>query len=128
MLHSRRILSSAAIYGFIVLLPQYLMESRTGSDFPPPITHPEYFYGFLGVALAWQIAFLIMATDPVKYRWLLIPAICEKLSFGLAALALHNARGVPWTILLGGIIDLLLASLFAFALWECTRYARRWGD
>lgn len=35
------------------------MESRNGIDFPPPINHPEYYYGFIGVAIAWQVAFII---------------------------------------------------------------------
>ena len=37
------------------------MEARVGRDYPPAITHPEYFYGFLGVAAAWQVAFLVIA-------------------------------------------------------------------
>jgi hypothetical protein len=40
----------AAIYGLIVLLPFYGLEQRIGHDTPPPITHPEYFYGFIGAA------------------------------------------------------------------------------
>jgi hypothetical protein len=42
----------AGIYGILVLLPQYFLEERIGIDSPPPITHPEHFYGFVGVALA----------------------------------------------------------------------------
>jgi hypothetical protein len=29
------------------------MEAKLGIDFPPPLNHPEHFYGFLSVALAW---------------------------------------------------------------------------
>ena len=36
-----RVFRIAAIYGLIVLLPQYFMEGRIGRDTPPPITHPE---------------------------------------------------------------------------------------
>ena len=46
----------AGIYGLLVLAPQYLMERHIGIDFPPEITHPEYFYGFVGVTLAWQVS------------------------------------------------------------------------
>ena len=46
----------AGVYGVLVVLPQYSLEARIARDFPPPITHPEYFYGFIGVALAWRVA------------------------------------------------------------------------
>jgi hypothetical protein len=58
----------AGIYGLIVLVPQLFSESRIARDYPPVITHPEYFYGFLGVAIAWQLCFLVIAKDPVRYR------------------------------------------------------------
>ena len=58
-----RVFRIAAIYGLIVLVPQYFMEGKIGRDTPPPITHAEYFYGFVGVALAWQPAFLLIARD-----------------------------------------------------------------
>lgn len=44
----------AGIYGLIVVLPQYFLESKVGVDSPPPITHPEFYYGFIGVTAAWQ--------------------------------------------------------------------------
>src|SRR5687768_7041494 len=61
MTFARRVFLGAAIYGLIVLLPQYFLEEKTGRDFPPPITHVEYYYGFIGVAVAWQIVFLIIS-------------------------------------------------------------------
>jgi len=56
---ARRVFAAAGIYGVLVLAPQYFMEGRIGRDFPPPITHPEHFYRFIGVALAWQVLFLV---------------------------------------------------------------------
>ena len=73
----------AGIYGLLVLLPQYFLEEKNGRDFPPAITHPEYYYGFVGVALAWQIVFLIISRNPARYRPLMIPAILEKAAFGI---------------------------------------------
>ena len=43
----------AGIYGLLSLSPMYFLEAKNGRDFPPAITHPEYYYGFMGVALAW---------------------------------------------------------------------------
>src|ERR671912_175973 len=88
MKFARRLFLLAGIYGFVVLVPQYFLEAKTGQDFPPPITHPEYYYGFIGIALACQVLFLIIAKDPVRYRAMMIPAILEKASFGVACVIL----------------------------------------
>jgi hypothetical protein len=58
MKFARRLFLIAGIYGVLVLAPQYFLEAKTGRDFPPPITHLEHYYGFIGVALAWQVFFL----------------------------------------------------------------------
>src|SRR6185503_235028 len=99
MTFARRVFLIAGIYGLIVLVPQYFLEAKTGRDFPPAITHPEFFYGFIGVAAAWQVAFLIIARDPVRYRLMMIPAMLEKLSFGIAAIVLFLQERVPGLIL-----------------------------
>lgn len=112
---ARAVFRIAAIYGLIVLVPQYFLEAKIGRDTPPPITHPEYFYGFLGVAIAWQIAFLIIAQEPVRYRLMMIPAILEKATFAVAALALFAGDRLTGQMLGAGMIDLLLGTLFVVA-------------
>ena len=103
---------AAGIYGLVVLLPQYFLEQRTGRDFPPPITHPEYFYGFIGVAVAWQIVFLLISRDPVRYRPLMLVGVIEKASFGLPAIALYLSGRLRTQMLVAGLIDLVLGALF----------------
>lgn len=116
---ARIVFNAAGVYGLLVLVPQYFMEERIGRDFPPPINHPEHFYGFIGVALAWQLLFFVIARDPVRLRPAMGPAIIEKLSFGIAAIVLF-AQGRIAPLLLGaGVIDLALAALF-FAAWRAT--------
>ena len=112
---ARRVFLIAGIYGLIVLPPQYFLEQQIGRDYPPAITHPEHFYGFIGVALAWQLAFLVIARDVVRFRPLMIPAIVEKLSFGIAALVLFALGRIPGVLLGFGLIDLLLAVMFAIS-------------
>ena len=56
---SARVFFGAGIYGVVTLLPQIFLEAKLGRDFPPPLNHPEHFYGFIGVALAWQLVFLL---------------------------------------------------------------------
>lgn len=117
---ARRAFRWAGIYGLIVLLPQYFMEGQISRNFPPPITHPEHFYGFVGVALAWQFVFLTIARDPVRYRPLMLPAILEKVSFGVAAIVLFALGRISLFVLAPALVDLLLATAFA-AAYRSTR-------
>jgi len=112
MTFAKRVFSVAAVYGLIVLPPQYFLEAKLGRDFPPPVTHPEHYYGFLGVALAWQLLFLLIAKDPVRYRLAMLPAALEKFSFGVAAVVLYLQHRVPAITLAAGGIDLVFCTLF----------------
>ena len=115
MTFARRLFYVAAAYGILGLVPQYFMEAKNGRDFPPAITHPEYFYGFLGVALAWQVLFVLIARDPVRYRMAMLPAALEKVGFGGAAVALWLQARAPIPMLAFGTIDLVFAALFVAA-------------
>lgn len=115
MTFARRVFMIAGIYGLIVLVPQLFTESRIARDFPPAITHPEYFYGFLGVAIAWQLCFIVIARDPVRYRALMLPAIVEKLAFSVPSFVLyaqHRLSGLTTSI---ASLDLVLGMLFLAA-------------
>jgi len=91
------------------------MEEAVGRDYPPPITHPEHFYGFIGVALAWQILFLIIASDPVRYRTPMLAAIVEKVTWGVACIILYLQGRLALVVLGISSIDLVLAVLFAIS-------------
>jgi hypothetical protein len=112
---ARSVFAFAGAYGLVVLAPHYFMEARVGRDSGVAVTHPEYFYGFVGVALAWQFAFLIISRDPVRYRLIMLPGILEKASFGLAAIVLYAQGRLQGMMLLGGCFDLVFAVLFAIA-------------
>ena len=115
MLFARRLFLFAAGYGFLALLPQYALLDKNGRDFPPPINHPEYYFGFIGVAVAWQAAFLVIARDPVRYRLLMLPAIGEKALFGIPAVVLFALGRLGTPMFAAGSVDLLLGVLFAVA-------------
>jgi hypothetical protein len=112
---ARRIFMIAGIYGIVVLLPQYLVETGLGPALPAPLQRPEHFYGFIGVALAWQVVFLIIARDVRRYRLLMLPAILEKLVFGVPVLLLYASGRTGADVLIFGIIDLVLGALFVLA-------------
>lgn len=106
---------AAGVYGLLALVPMYFTEAKFGRDFPPPVTHPEFYYGFLGVAAAWQVLFLILSRDPARYRPLMIPAVLEKLGFGVATPVLYLQGRAAGLMLAGAFVDLVLAALFAAA-------------
>jgi hypothetical protein len=116
---ARRVFTVAGTYGLIVLVPQYFLAARIGRDTPPVITHQEYFYGFIGVAVAWQFVFLLIGRDPERYRPLMIPAVLEKLAFGVPAIILYAQGRLPGSVLFFGLLDLMLGVLFV-AAWRAT--------
>src|SRR5262249_21883824 len=112
---ARRVFLVAGIYGIIVLVPMYFMEAGLGPGLTPPLTYPEHFYGFVGVALAWQFAFLLIARDVRRYRLFMLPAILEKLAFGIPTVVLYVQGRIPPLVLGVGSIDLILAVFFMLA-------------
>jgi len=109
---ARRVFRIAAIYGILVLAPQYFLEARLAIDFPPPLTHPEHFYGFIGIALVWQLVFLLIASDVQRYRPLMLVAVLEKLAFGIPAWVLYLQGRAAMPVAAAGTIDLVLGALF----------------
>ncbi len=105
----------AGIYGLLILAPIYFLEGRIGRDTPPAITHPEYFYGFLGAGLAWQVLFLVLSTNPSRYRAMILPSILEKVAYGIALIVLFSERRLPFSVLAIGSVDWIFALLFLVA-------------
>jgi hypothetical protein len=108
----------AAIWGVLVLTPSFFMLDRVGREYPPVITHPEFYYGFLCVALAWQFAFAVIATNPQRFRAIMVPAIFEKFSYVVvvAILFVHGHLSRPEFLL--GSADLILGVLFLVAFFK----------
>jgi hypothetical protein len=108
----------AGIYGLLTLAPGYFMENIIGRDTPPAITHPEYFYGFVGVGLAWQVLFLVLSRDPVRYRPMILPCILEKVTWGIALIVLLSERRLPLSAFGIGSVDWIFAFLFLAAYFK----------
>jgi len=113
----------AGIYGLLVLVPQYFIELGVGSDPPPVIAQPGFYYGFIGVAVAFQFVFLIIARDPVKYRLMMLPSIIEKVSFAIPAALLFWSGLMPTSLFTGGMIDALLGVLFVISYLKVRKLA-----
>jgi len=115
MRFARLVFWIAGVYGIVMVAPLYVLEARVGHDYAPPVTHPEFYYGFAGVTLAWQLVFLIIGSNPNRYRPIMLAAVVEKLAYSIAifGLAIQNRIAAP--IAITGIPDFLLAILFAMA-------------
>jgi hypothetical protein len=118
---ARWIFGIAGVYGILVIAPLYFMEARIARDDPPAITHPEYFYGFIGITLAWQVVFLFIAREPLRYRPLMLVSVLEKLAWAIPAIVLFQQQRVSGMTLGFGGIDLLLGALFIVAFFATPR-------
>jgi len=115
MRFSRWVFGIAGVYGVITIAPLYFMEQTIGRQDPPPVSHPMFFYGFVGVSLAWQLLFFAIAAEPVRLRPVIPFAALEKLSFGIGAMALYRQGRLDHGYLYFGGIDLALAVLFVLS-------------
>src|SRR5262245_59080111 len=118
MKFARWVFRIAGIYGLIVLAPQYFMEGKFGVDNPPEISHAEFYYGFIGVAIAFEIVFLAIDSDPAKDHALMLPGVFEKFSFAFAAIVLFMQHRMPALLFAVGMIDLTLGVLFIISSWR----------
>src|ERR1700733_11918406 len=84
----------AGISGVLMLIPPYFLEDQFGQDYPPPINHPELYYGFFGVTLSWQFMFLVIGSDPIRFRTAMLPSMLEKASFAAAVAFLYALQRV----------------------------------
>lgn len=105
----------AGTIGLLQIVPLYFYEAQLAVDMPPALNHPEYYYGMLGVTMAWQIAFLLISTDVLRYRPLMPVAMLEKASFVLAAFWLFSQGRLPNLILGSALLDLVYGIGFVWA-------------
>jgi hypothetical protein len=115
VLFAKRIFQIAGIWGFVILSLGYGAYLIGFEGATIDTDRPEFVHGFYLVTLAWQVAFLFIATDPVRYRPLMLAAMLEKFPFTLAVLLLYSNNQVPGTVLALGLIDGVLGMLFSIA-------------
>ncbi|MGC2364940.1 MAG: hypothetical protein WA555_08005 [Candidatus Sulfotelmatobacter sp.] len=108
----------AGIWGVLVLTPLYFMFDLIGQKDPPPITHPAFYYGFVTVGLAFQLAFFVIAKDPVRLRPMMIPSVLEKFGYGATLLVLYLQNRLHAQDLALGGVDVLFGVLFLTAFFK----------
>lgn len=105
----------AGVYGLLVTLPLFFSENQIGQMMPPAVNHPEYYYGFAFAVLAWQVAFLVIARDPVRFRSMMPVTWIEKFPYALGIAILFLQGRSSAQLLLTGSIDFVLGILFVVA-------------
>ncbi len=102
----------AGIYGLLITFPLYFMEARMSTDYPPAMNHPEYYYSFIGVTVVWQVLFLFISRNPIRFRPVMIFCSLEKTSLIPTFLILSPCELFPqfWISLM--VIDLAFGVLF----------------
>ena len=116
MLFARWVFCLSGVIGLLIMAPMYL-EARFFHKDPPAINRPEFYYGFVGVTLAWQLLFLVIATDPIRYRLAMLPAMVEKAGFAIAVPLLYWQNRVAAWWLGPAALDALWLVLFVISFW-----------
>ena len=115
MKFARIVFVVAGVWGLAILTPLYFTYDLVGRSYPPPVTHPDFYYGFVGITLVWQIAFLIIATNPVRYRPIMLAAILEKLVYVTTMVTLYLRAQLQFGQFAVAGPDFVLATLFIAA-------------
>ena len=121
MRFARIVFIGAGMWGIGVLIPFAWLLDVTGRRYGAPVEYPHFFYGFLLVAFAWQIAFLIIGSDPVRYRPMMIPAMLEKFGYVATLAVLHGQGRIGMADAQAAIPDGLLGLLFIAAFLKTRR-------
>ena len=105
----------AGVWGVVLLTPMYFLADTIGRQHGSPITYPQFFYGFLSVTMAWQLAFLAIGFDPARFRVMMIPSVAEKLLFVLSMGVLYVQGRIPAIDAIVAAPDVVLGVLFTIA-------------
>jgi hypothetical protein len=111
---------AAGVWGIGVLTPLYVLLDATGRRYDPPTSYPQFFYGFLAVAMAWQIAFLVIGSNPARYRMLMIPGMLEKFGYAVTVAVLYGHGRISSAEALTAVPDAILGFFFAAAFVTST--------
>ena len=121
MKFARIVFIGAGIWGIVVLTPLYRLVDVTGRRYSPPTDYPQFFYGFLAVALAWQITFLLIGSSPARLRALMIPSMFEKFGWVATLAVLYSQARISAIDAQAAVPDGLLGLLFIVAFVKTRR-------
>ena len=115
MKFSRIVFITAGVWGLAVLVPFYGLVDISGRHYAVPIEYPQFFWGFFAVALAWQVAFLLIGSDPARFRPLMPVAMLEKFGFVATQLLLYGRGRIVAADAASAVPDFVLGVCFVAA-------------
>ena len=115
MKFAKVVFAVAGTWGIVALTPLYFLFDLSGRPYPPPASYPHFFYGFLSVAMAWQFAFFVIASNPARFRLMMVPAILEKLGYIIGTAVLYAHARIDSAALATAAPDSVLCILFVVA-------------
>jgi hypothetical protein len=92
-----------------------ILRTNLDHDVPPPVTHPEFYDGFVGLAVLWQLVFVFIARDPGRYRPLMPIAILEKFIYTVPVVLLYLQGQVHPKVVPLALVDPVFGVLFVIA-------------
>lgn len=126
MRFARWVFRIAGFYGIIILTPMLLLERQMA----PGAVHPVFFYAWVSVDFVWQILFIVLSMNPIRYRPMMLICVLQKVTAVIAIPWLYGLGRVEGMWLGAAASDLVLAVLFLSAyratrtLTETDRVAR----
>ena len=79
---------------------------------------PYYYYASIGPIIAWQFVFLLIGTNPARFRLIMLPAVLEKLIWLCTLVYFHlqgqlTAKELTANIAIHGTLGVLFAIAYA---------------
>ena len=129
MKFSKIAFTAAGIWGLLILTPLYFLHDVVAQARGGPVSYPEYF-GFLAITVAWQAAFLVIGSNPARFRMMMLPAIAEKFIYVITmTVLLQQGRVLPQEML-PVVPDAILGVLFTMCarrMATAARYAKQYS-
>jgi hypothetical protein len=115
MKFARIVFGIAGAWGILILAPMFFLFNLVGRKDPPPITHPQFYFGFAAIALVFQFVFFVIASDPARYRPMIVPSVLEKASYVAVCVVLYMRGEATVAQMMTSGPDMLLGILFVRA-------------
>jgi hypothetical protein len=115
MKFAKLVFYAAGIWGVGVLAPLVFLVDVTGRHYRAPEVYPQFFYGFIAVAMAWQFGFLLIGSDPARFRPVMILAMIEKFGYVMTLIVLYARQRISSVDFQPAAPDFILGVLFVVA-------------
>lgn len=113
MTFAKWVFTLGGAFGVLMIAPLFFLEEQMARG--EPLSHPENYYGFVGVTLAWQLVYLVIGRNPAPYRPIMLLGALGKVIFAASVWVLAMQGRTPMSTALVASSDLILAALFVVA-------------